>query len=273
MDQSRNDDPRKRHWQRKMLNRVLERADRSLLRTGTFMYLPGESDHDRKVILQKGVPEHRLMCVERDKRIGMSLRSARKNVVIDDLVSAVAAHGSPISVLWADLCCTLHGAPAWNLMMSLAASPSITAESVVMINVMRGRDAGASRAIRNLVDLGWVPLSHQKNRAVGLIAAWLYDAMLTLKASGAPDDFVQEWGKRELASLNAYAAEYKNKKQSSVVVMDSICFTPSPLMTRFRLSAEELVDRGFTSKKRLRQMAAAKAVMTMRREGTLPRLA
>jgi hypothetical protein len=147
MDQERNDDARKAHWRRKMANKALAMADSDLLAMGTLVYLPGEADHDRKVFLQKGVKERNLLCVERKRAIGEQHRGAKKTTVIADLADALMGHDWPISVVWADLCCTLMGRTANAICDAALLSRGVSPATVLMLNVMRARATIRRKAI------------------------------------------------------------------------------------------------------------------------------
>jgi hypothetical protein len=270
MDQERNDDARKAHWRRKMANKALAMADSDLLAMGTLVYLPGEADHDRKVFLQKGVKERNLLCVERKRAIGEQHRGAKKTTVIADLADALMGHDWPISVVWADLCCTLMGRTANAICDAALLSRGVSPATVLMLNVMRGRDSGVPDHAKDMVEWGWLSPNFASNRAAILFAERLRRAAIMTVESGllSERESIDYWT-IEARKMQPYATTYKNKHKGVVISMDSICFKAGVLFGSQYNTRRELVECGLLSKRVSSQVAAVRAVMTMRRTGAL----
>jgi len=269
MDQSRNDDARKRHWRRKMANRVLRLADKAALKNRTFLYLSGEADHDRRVFLQKKVPERRLLIVEQDKQVADRLRKSGKTVANCKLDQALLAHSDPLSVVWADLCCTLCGSPAATVFNALTMSSGVVENTVVMLNVMRGRDAGAPELGRALVDAGWLPPHFMQNRAAILLCEKLRQCAVFGVEGGADEKALLRFFSEAMKSMGAYATTYKNRVNAATISMDSVCFLAGPIIGGAKHAPAKLRSAGVLRGSSAHRLVAAKAIQTMRANGTI----
>jgi hypothetical protein len=134
----------KNHWRRTIWNDVLRRTN-GREKKEVILYLPGKDDLDRNVALSKGVPDNNLIAVEKNKENVKSLRKKGVNVIEGDLFSVVESWSSSkkICAILADICSGVEPS-VLNIFSSISLRESAR-ESVLMLNMQRGRDPRTSK--------------------------------------------------------------------------------------------------------------------------------
>lgn len=129
----------KNHWRRTVWNEVLRRtAGREY--TEPILYLAGPQDLDRAIALDKGVPGQNLIAVDRDQKNIASVRAAKYPVIYGDIEDVIASWpiSRPVCAVLLDFCAGFVQ-PTVDVYDLLERKPF--RESVVMINMQRGRDS------------------------------------------------------------------------------------------------------------------------------------
>lgn len=133
----------KRTWRQQMWNDITRRLERMSIgpHNAIVLYLGGESDLDRRILLQRGYREHNLLLVERDAGVCNSLREQGKIVFHGDfwkiLNSLTYVNNLTPHVVFADLCGIVSDEVAIEAIDTMSqVSPQVRA-----LNVLRGRDA------------------------------------------------------------------------------------------------------------------------------------
>lgn len=129
----------KNNWRRTVWNAVLRRTN-GRERTHPILYLAGPEDIDRRIAVGKGVPNQNLIAIDIDEKNVNSVRSiaapalhARANDVLRNWPES-----RPVAAVMLDLCCGLSedALDSLDLLMRYPFR-----DAVVMINMLRGRDA------------------------------------------------------------------------------------------------------------------------------------
>lgn len=139
----------KNHWRRTVWNALLRRLNRRHKRE-IVIYLAGVEDLDRTVALEKGVPWHNLIAVEKDKTAFDRLRAAGVPVIRGDLLDVLREwpDNKPVCAIHADYCCGLEFENI-NL-YNMLERPALR-RAVMCVNLQRGRDPW-SNDIRTIID-------------------------------------------------------------------------------------------------------------------------
>lgn len=138
----------KRHWRRWVWNRIAERTGSP--REAICVYLPGATDLDRPLALERGFLSANLIGVERNDQALDQLRGSGVLTIDGDLFRAVeaVAYKRPVSVVFADLCCGLT-VPTWSWLSMAMNLPNLQ-HATFIFNLLRGRDQ-QSGPIRELM--------------------------------------------------------------------------------------------------------------------------
>lgn len=139
----------KNHWRRTQWNEVLRRTNGREAHQ-PILYLAGPNDQDRKIALDKGVPPENLIAID---RYLPNIQSVRDNGGIGICASDV------LDLLWSwpkdrDVCAVMldycSGIEKNNVAVFDAFQLTPFLNSVVMVNLMRGRDPW-SNSLRDLL--------------------------------------------------------------------------------------------------------------------------
>lgn len=129
----------KAQWRRTMWNQIVKRLQVPA-RDAVVLYLAGESDADRAVALRHGFRDENLIAVESEKKVTIKLRNAGILTINSDICEVCNSWTSPkVDLVYADFCCGLT-LKIQDFLVAIAGL-AMFSESVVAINLMRGRDA------------------------------------------------------------------------------------------------------------------------------------
>ena len=129
----------KNNWRRSVWNEVLRRTN-GTEKKHPILYLAGPDDLDRSIAIEKGVPPHNLIAIDRDRS---NVKSVRRN-------KGIAIEADVLDLLWSwpdtqtvaavmlDFCCGFTR-DVIGTYDAMARRPFFKAP--LMINLMRGRDA------------------------------------------------------------------------------------------------------------------------------------
>jgi hypothetical protein len=140
------DNGRKNNWRKQCWNLIVNHLKRAGIqpKDALVLYLPGTTNLDEGVALQKGFRRENLIAVERDKKVAHFIRKKLKvNCIQGDLIDVLMSWplDSPkVDVVVADFQCGMLPVVEDTLRAYLC-SPQIT-HSVLCVNALRGRDAG-----------------------------------------------------------------------------------------------------------------------------------
>lgn len=129
----------KTNWRRRIWNEISERVkDRTHARV---LYLSAVADKDRACAVSKGFNPNNLIAVDIDKDVVSKIRHEGKIAVHGNLLDVISAWpaSSPISVVVADMM-SGFSQTVISLIVELWYSGATTEDTVVVINMLRGRD-------------------------------------------------------------------------------------------------------------------------------------
>lgn len=249
----------KNHWRRWVWNRITETLPKGIRpRDATVLYLPGEADLDWPEARRRGYQRENMIACERDPRVVRALRARGVTTISLSLALAMQAwpQGRPVHVVHADLCSGITS-DLLLILQELFREPF--ANSVASLNLLRGRDP-ISTNINNSPLAGMFPAQLLKHR--GCAALIIYGIMMGqyMREDGATFDEA----KQVIISVAQSMSHNSYQQDHCVSVMDSIVFKSR--MGFFRHS-EALTPK---ARRARRALAAALAIQTMRKQGTLP---
>lgn len=130
----------KNQWRRTIWNLIDDRL-RVHRSKAIVLYLAGEADLDREILIRKGFDSRNLIAVERNVDVVASLRARGILTIQGDFFGVVKAWKSklPIDVVYGDFCCGLSAEVIGNC-WALPFLPALRS-SVFAFNLQRGRDA------------------------------------------------------------------------------------------------------------------------------------
>lgn len=278
----------KNHWRRTAWNRVRELLGR---RTGIVLYLPGSTNLDEREAVRRGFSGIDLIAIERDETVAEELRKAKTNVIQSDLKSVLLnwPRDRQVAAVIADLQCgyvnyVYDCGFAWMFGDAFR-------ESVLLINLMRGRESAQNNEIRrNTIQIvegvienangrpvvaplqGSVEIEEaMKNRARQFVYQWLGDLaywgvhQLHMGPSGARA-FPQTI---RFAVLNSYKSTERSPYMDSAVLKRTAAMNEdySAILRDPDNAGLIKCDDGRVRDK----ISAALAIRTMRLNGQLPR--
>lgn len=265
----------KNHWRRTMWNHLADLTQDK--REAVVLYLPGSTDLDRPEALRRGFKSWNLIAVERDVKVAKKLRSEGATVINDNLRMVMAGWPSdvPVAAVVADLQCGM--CELANRILCTWVTTRAFSEGAIMINMMRGRDPGeAAEQTRDLTMRNGQRVI-ERMHLNGMIATPLSRAGLalscvighslsyTLDRLGIPDgDEIAEDAKLHINRTAVGAYKYTSLPS----------YRSSPGSPFFDSCIIRCVSRTFRqapmkSHPAGRRIAAALAVRTMRKNGTL----
>jgi hypothetical protein len=259
------------------------------------LYFPGPQDLDRPVAIKKGFSPHNLFGVERDCATVKALRKNKVNVIEGDLMATIRYWSTTppqLDFINADFTCGITPATL-AFLAALYGCDGMTNPTVVVVNLLRGRDkqlndltdaAFARRTVGNKVLKCIFPKKEQSKIHRGkkyAISGLLWMAthrkcvMIHHKKHGW-DKALTHMTIEYMKSLKLSFYSYKSPKGRCY--MDSCAFVASK--TEFYHNSKvfgEIAERMEVNRKIISgcenlktKVAAAKAIRTMRIEGTLP---
>lgn len=122
--------------------RRMSNLDRRVCAGKTVLYLCGPDDRDRQHAIRLGFREENIIAIDVVKRNVDNIRKDKSIAVQTDLASAIAKWDRewPIDVVVADLCCGFSESTK-QLAYAMCGTRAITGNTVVSINLQRGRDS------------------------------------------------------------------------------------------------------------------------------------
>lgn len=283
---------RKEHYRNWVWNRLAERV--KTRRDAKVLYLVGPEDIDREVARKRGFKSHNLFAVDVSGKAVGNVRGAGGIAIQEEVENVLMTWPDHVDVVYLDTCDCFTGAKLLLLMCNRA--KCVNGETVIAINCMRGREADRYDHLREICkEHGWDTKHRGAWAAVHSILYWLGTCREWL--TGAVDDYkkvADSLGGRvppfdvTVPMSEAQAQAYlesdafqitadkmmKHMKpefysyRSHRVVMDSIVMNgifnyglPGRVCFRFK-SGDKICGA-------IRKGAAARAISTMRKEGTL----
>jgi hypothetical protein len=287
----------KETWRGWQWNRIVERLigtrrlsdkeKRLELAKKTVLYLCGPDDHDRTVALRHGFRSENLIAVDICSDNIAKVRKHGGIGIVSRLEQVVDGwSGVHIDAIVADTCSGFDNA-AFDLEQSMMRSKAVSHETVVSINLKRGRDPGSNH-FRDLLKVHWSSNGRDKIMQSGFVGcapdrelsaineAWSHIDGETLHRgklwwfyhTGLHESIGEIWN-----SSRPVFYSYRTVTDSSVTVMDS-CVYLAVLHTGIEKWREwsrnvEMPWKASPNKKHNPQVvkqkvAAAKAVRTMK---------
>lgn len=274
----------KNHWLRTTWNQILNRTA-GLEQTQPILYLAGPDDNDRRVAIDKGVPSHNLIAIDRDrcnidkiKQSGCSAIQARAENVLRTWPTNRKVCGVVL-----DFCSGLEQRYFLDLREPLARTPF--AGAVILLNFQRGRDK-SSEDMRERLNRGPGFLSilrrlpqsvrflsdmsvDNKNRAAMFMYMLTHDlAYGCLKTIGidptSQPKHLPEYSRLFQNALFLFKPVFISY-QSGALVFDSVVFTQfhMPDGTGIQTDIEDSIDYG-KDESLARRISATLAVRTRR---------
>lgn len=291
----------KNNWRRWKWNRIAERLSIPA-NQARVLYMGGKDDLDRKVMIERGFLSNNLYLVERELQIAKSLRKKSKVVIVGDLFDVLMSSSfgefDVIDMDWTSgysirmraaiyrstLVCKFGGVVSANILRGRESFWS------VLNNALNGYTMGLKENVYTFLPemLGelFFDFDHQKHRGY----AALLDRLVTRLqvARETIHEFTGKWIDdatsaqflcKDILDTRPQFMSYKSNYEKSCNVFDSIIFTNK--FDQFCMTADirngldnEIRDELFGHKKfkdMRNEVAAARAVATMRRNGTLIR--
>lgn len=171
----------KNNWRRWEWNRIDELLPVPR-KEATVLYLPGEQDLDRVEAVRRGFSDNLLFAVDRDGQVIDSLRDRQVSALRGNIIDVLYAWKGTIDVVVADFMGGLSDRTL-DFIVALQESESIEPHhTVIAVNMMRGRDASGAIAMDLLREnnetgrrLGLPHTEGDKHRGralYGLISGW-----------------------------------------------------------------------------------------------------
>jgi hypothetical protein len=191
------------------------------------LYLAGAADLDREIAIRHGFKNLNLIAVESDKLVISSLR--KKGVlVVDGKIQEVIQSWRPsryVDLLVCDFCSGWEPVVIDTLLSNMMANPSFF-RSVIVINVMRGRDARSNERRQEILSR----LSHSEKEIVGkhrgrLIAEdFIKEVAETLNEDCDDNTLPPEARYDRLSLLKMMSPRYFSYRSETGQVFDSVVF-------------------------------------------------
>jgi hypothetical protein len=256
----------KNHWRRTIWNEVLRRTA-GAEKSQPILYLAGPEDLDRTVAMSKGVPRNNLIAID---RTSSNIAAARNNgnIAIEADINAVLwswPDSRPICAVLLDYCGGIY--QETYATFHAFARPALS-NAVVMINLLRGRDAWHSKnqsELKQVADFSRVyecfhvdekhrPAQFMVSQAVGQLTRYF-------ELKGVfPDDDLETASARIAAFITAGFKPQFYTYRSGALVFDSAVFEPNQV---FNIGRErEAATRSVPAV--ARKISANLAVRTMR---------
>ncbi len=146
-----------------------------------ILYLAGPEDMDRHVAISKGVPNSNLIAIDRDERNALYVRNGRNPVILGSALHVLKAWPDTrgVCAVMLDLC---SGFTQENAQLIDAVHRRPFKGSVVMINMLRGRDqwsnpirrSFAEFPVHELVSQLLTPHVSPSHRGLQMLATYAY---------------------------------------------------------------------------------------------------
>lgn len=170
----------KNNWRHQCWNEISSRVKNK--RNATVLYLAAEQDLDRSVAIRRGFQANNLIAVDMRRSVVDQLREKSK-IAVQGRIEHVACAWADVDVVYADFCCGLT-ADAMRAFQAMTTLPLIKNECVFLFNFQRGREhAGAAEWIKlqqGLIEADGsyrsIYMKDKKNRAmlaVQMVSSWL----------------------------------------------------------------------------------------------------
>ena len=179
----------KNNWRRRTWNDIAGRL-RALgrqPRDAVVLYLPGPDDLDRVVAKEKGFRDANLIAIDANPAVALRMGRLGKLVIrhrLEAVLDQWNPDRNPVHVIHADLCTNINR----NVVMILSNAAAICRRSgggVVMLNMLRGREAGVD---------GIIATQNPGDRHRGKTAFLVWSLMSSrFDNDGTPTDNGLEW--------------------------------------------------------------------------------
>lgn len=248
---------RKNQWRNWAWKEIAKRVED--VKNAKVLYLAARSDLDRGVAVRHGFSPDNMFAIDKDVDVASELRERNVNAMCGDIFECAYSGIKFFDVLYFDLCCGVNE-KLINFVVTSLMVPNTT--TVVLINVMRGRDKYIKK-IKSAINTEYKPrnaLIYQFIRMSFLRLYW-YDGFAMLNDDNAQQVF--SWVDNKLSPV---VRSYTGNK----VIMDSLIYKVPKILSR---STDDIkfYDKMLARKHSFsRHLSAAKAISTMRKNGTLP---
>lgn len=251
---------RKNNWRRWSWNRCIEYSNKKPSEI-VCIYLPSKQNIDMIVAESKGIDPYNMYAVEKNVKVVKNLRKRKINVIHGELHDILNAWGvrPKIDVIHADFCSSLNNKIILRFGQSLIGNLSVRRNTVVVLNLLRGRDADSNCIRQALYGEGYCNEFHKKHRGFQFLFAlrclcianrnWRYNLFNNDELFRLDNESL----KRMFYSFDPFFNSYKSINNS---VMDSVVFRVGELMN---FTKQRKFKKSIKNK-----IAAAKAIRTMR---------
>lgn len=246
----------KKEWRRQITSEIRRRVPKPW--NANVLYLPGEHDCDRKLLVQKGFNPSRLFGVEFSPKTHAVLRSAKKPVILGDLADVM--RGWPpdfhIDVVYADFTGNVQSSSIRDVLTCCFFNPAVVPNAVIAINCARGRESDIYAEFCTRSN----DFFRDKNRAKALflLACWNI-----LEAGGNGHDLDAVMDRAQRAFKPKFFAPYRSNRTT----MDSMVFTCG--YKRDLFTGANVADERRIAKVK-KSIYATRATLTKRLSGALP---
>lgn len=124
-------------WRRTVWNAIIDRLPKPPSEC-IVLYLAGEADLDRPVMLSRGFKPDNLIAVENNKAVCKKLRSKGTLCIYGDLLSVMLKFPLDVDVVIGDFCCGLEDQLRYKI--ALTTTKENYRKTVFAFNFMRGRE-------------------------------------------------------------------------------------------------------------------------------------
>lgn len=205
-------------------DRIPPREKARRLSEKTVLYLVGPNDHDRRRAMARGFANHNLIAVDMVQERVDEVRMAGGLAVCGSLQQVLLnwPHDWQIDVVDADLCSGVVS-DVMELPECLLFCPAFKADSVMSINLMRGRDSASNKVREMLKRFRGLSIADMKHRS----STWLINLMhrclaLHLQVNGgaysvANNEFMLEFFQTRSPRTNSYKSKTSGQWFDSVV--------------------------------------------------------
>ena len=243
-------------------DRIPPREKARRLSEKTVLYLVGPDDHDRKRALARGFANHNLIAIDLVQERVDEVRRAGGLAICGSLQQVLLnwPHDWPIDVIDADLCSGITK-DVIGLARCLLACPAFESQSVLSLNMMRGRDA-ESNELRSTLNAMFPQYKHgAKHRglnwsmhlaieviamgkcnptheAVGVIFEIQRASINSYRSKTSGqffDSCVHRWGITRLAQPDVSSRDWERERKQVGSVLSSTC--SSSVGVRHRIAA------------------------------------
>jgi hypothetical protein len=138
----------KNNWRRTMWNEVIRRLKGRENRE-VILYLAGPQDLDRHVAVDKGVPDHNLIAIDRSHSNVDCVRDAGNSAICADALEVLRAwpKGVRVCAIVLDFCCGLLPFDQLAELVNIWFLNGGMRDAVLVVNFMRGRESDADTKI------------------------------------------------------------------------------------------------------------------------------